>query len=229
LIPDWNEIAENLACRHVSAFYLFAGNQSISDQLRSFLNCFDKERLFQQSQILFKTGYIYRTISEFCLIRIAFQQDLRKFDAAMEDLIGTNVVELLLPYLIRRSSHKDVKINYKPDIAVQHFASLWEEPRKYLIDWLILVRIARQLQSDGAGKSSITKAMRACLRDGNEAQKFYASLLLKLPRPVILPQQLGVSGESLEALTDIGERFSRPRARQKQATSISKISHSSVG
>ncbi len=215
IIPNWNDVGEELARLHLSAFYAHCVHRPVSVSLRvqKFVDYFGQERLFEQSRLFFRTTHVYFPVAEYSLALITFNGGVASYDEKVQDILSVEVVDFLLSGLITRSAQEDVRSFVDPDSVIRHFSQDWDDPRKYLVDWLILVRALRNQGLDPAAAKQCFARLRTASKKGNKPQKFYSALLLKKKPPSISREELSVSLITYKRLKGFTSPQEEPRPK----------------
>jgi len=66
-----------------------------------------------------------------------------RYDLVVSDLLEVGVADYLLSGLVAKCEDA-TEIAAQPDLFLDHFSNEWIDQRKYLVDWLILVRVSRR-------------------------------------------------------------------------------------
>jgi hypothetical protein len=179
-------------------------SKPISQKISLFLQSFGKGRLFKGCKKIFQAGAGYRPFAEYCLLSIRVRDaDVNAFDLACDDFLQRKELEYLLRGLVGRSLRGDVSFDGEPSLIMDHFSKTWDEPRKYLIDWLLLARFRPYIQERPAGAKKLGKFLRFHSKKSSDVQRFYSGLLLGSPLQSVSERQLGVSTRIFHALMGI--------------------------
>jgi hypothetical protein len=223
VIPAWSKIAESLAQRHLSAFYLYVYGVSrpISWKIDLFVRFFGRSRLFKGCSKIFQGGRRYRPFAEYCLLSLPrFDPDTKAFDVACDDFLQCKELEFLLRGFARRSLRDDASFDGELSVILGHFSKTWDEPRKYLLDWFLLARYRPYVQSRPADAKKFERVIRSHAKRSSTVQQFYAGLLLGSRVPPVSEEQLGVSVSVFRILMRIARSadLTRGKAHRKQNT-----------
>jgi len=211
LIPNWDAVRGDLARMHLTAFYaqVLSSEARVSQRIEKFIECFGRERLFQETDCFLRAGFYFYPLAEYTLRVISSALEKLSYDALVEDLLTVQDSDFLLSGLIARSySVTDFRRAPAPEMPFEHFCKKHQDPRKYLIDWLIIVRIIRSQAHRQAPSSTATAKLRSAVRKGNAVQKFYGGVLLgrKMKAPAMALLQVGPL--TYKCLQEIGEAAS---------------------
>jgi hypothetical protein len=206
LIPSWKETGESLARRHLSCFYTYASPHPNSTRIELFLQCFGAGKLFEGCNKIFEAGGGYRPFAEYSLLSIVLAKDVRAFDGSCDDFLTSGMLEFLLQELIKRSLNDDAAYNGEPNIVMDHFSRTWEDPRKYLVDYLIVARLRAYVEKRLTEARRLKRFLRTHAKNSSEVQRFYARLILAAPLPDISESQLRVSPQVLHELLEVAKR-----------------------
>jgi len=197
-------------------FYAFTSPQTLSQRIRLFIRCFGADKLFKSCGKIFQAGATYRPFAEYALLCIGIGEDVKALDARADDFLTSEVLELLLQNLIKRSLNTEIGYSGDPDLVMEHFSRAWDDRRKYLLDYLILARLRFGSDSKHTHRRKLTKFLRMHAKKSSEVQRYYAGLLLAAPLPKVSENQLGVSPQVFEELCEIAKRL-RSHSRGTQA------------
>jgi len=206
LIPGWNEMGETLARRHLSVFYAYSSSQAISVRINSFLRCFGSSNFFKACKKIFRAGVGYRPFAEYSLLSIVLTQEIEAFDAACDDFLASEPLELLLQGLTKRCLNSDSAYNGRVDVIMEHFSKTLADPRKYLLDYLILARLWFYIKAKAPRARRLKKTLRAHAKKSSVVQRFYASLFLGAALPDVSEEELSVSPQVFHELLEIAKR-----------------------
>ena len=203
IIPNWQAVREDLAKRHLSAFYRHVPHVGTkpSERIEQFLRFFGRDKLFKDEDLLFRTGSYFIPIAEFSLRMLAGETEAGSYELAVTDFLGVSEIDFLLTGLVIRSAG-EIGVANSPELIVEHFATRFTNPRKYLVDWLILVRI---LNNPGLHPAIVRRTLRkikSAIQKGNTTQKFYGALLLGKPVSEAIVKSLQVGSEIQAALLE---------------------------
>jgi len=149
-------------------------------------------------------------VAEYTLRLISSQRELVAYDSTVDDLLTVEELDFLLSGLVSRS-FAETDLTRSPDIITEHFSKKWNDQRKYLVDWLIIVRILRSQGLDRASRDRCNRRLKWVMRKGNAVQKFYSGLLLKRKAERQSMARLRVGPLTYESLQDVARLQSPPK------------------
>ncbi len=207
LIPSWQEVRQELAGLHLSAFYSHVPfGSKASERICKFIECFGKDQLFKETDCIFRPAIYFIPIAEYILRSISSEEEIAKYDLAVSDLLSVAEEDYLLSNLVSVSID-GMEITRSPNTIIEHFSADWPDPRKYLVDWLILLRILASKSLHPALLKRCLTRLRSMMRKGSAIQKFYSGLLLK-KLPANLSMELHKVGPNTQAaLTEYARRL----------------------
>jgi hypothetical protein len=211
IVPSWGDVGQGLARRHLSIFYAYALSQTMTERISSFIRCFDKARLFEGCRKIFDAEASYRPFAEYSLLQLCFPMDLAELDRLYDEFLASPGGENLLPGLITRSSSSRIGFDKDPGIVVEHLSMACPEPKKYLLDYLLLCRLRPYLEARPARMRKFNAVLRRLSAKGSPAQKFYANIILGRPLMSVTQDELGVSDEVITGLMGLAPRRSTLR------------------
>jgi hypothetical protein len=180
IIPNWQEVRGTLARLHLCAFYSHVphGETKQSERIQKFIRCFGQEMLFQEADVLFRAGVYFVPVAEFTLRSISNEKELAAYDLTVSDLLSVEEEDHLFSGLVAKSAN-GMELAKSPNTIIEHFSADWADARKYLVDWLVLVRILKSQSIHPAIVKRCVARLRSMTRKGNPVQRFYSALLLK--------------------------------------------------
>jgi GTPase SAR1 family protein len=211
VIPSWDKEGSRLACRHLSTFYAFWFSESISTRVSQFVQCFGTSKLFEGCKKIFSPRVTYRPFAEYSLLCVGIARDVESVDSSIVDFLTSPELEELLRGLIKRSSDSETGFHHDVDVIMEHFSKTWDDPRKYLVDYLLLVRFWVFVETEPARARKLTRFLRTHSKKSSGARQFYANLLLGLPLPNVSLKRLGISVELFEELSQVADRTRKNR------------------
>ncbi len=215
IIPNWEGVREDLARLHLSAFYSHAphAETSASQRINRFVKCFGRDRLFQETDVLLRAGYYFVPVAEFSLRRMSFEHEVAVYDANVEDLLRVEEEDFLFSGLVARSfSETDLMIS--SDVIVEHFSDEWNDPRKYLVDWLIIARVLNSRSLRHSIADRWVARLKSVMGKGSLVQKCYSALLLKKKGAnIVSVSHLGVGPQTYKSLQEVARLLNSPKAK----------------
>ena len=200
IILSWDRASGVLAKLSLSTFYLLYSSNSVSEQLSMFIQAFGEDKLFELSRLVFQTGYRYLPLAEFSLRRLMASEDVRSYDQACENILDNPSSETILQGLITRSIQNDLRVEKPANLPLEHLSKEWQDRRKYLVDWLLLIRILLELRRGTQSRRDLIASLRGMSSQPSQPQKFYADLLLGTFPTSISDEALGLTRPTRDAL-----------------------------
>lgn len=111
-----------------------------------------------------------------------------------------------------RSADEDARLFVDPELIARHFGQDWNDTRKYLVDWLLLVRALRNRSLKPATSRKISAMLRSLGRKGNKSQRFYSGLILGKRPPEVSQEDLAVGRIVYSVLRGFAQLSPRPPA-----------------
>jgi len=180
IIANWEQLRETVAQLHLCGFYSYVppGGTKASERIQKFVNCFGRDMLFEETDVIFRPGVYFVPVAEFTLRSISSEREVAPYDLTVSDLLSVDESDYLLSGLVARSAG-GIELSKSPSVIIEHLSTDYADVRKYLVDWLVLVRILRSQALHPAILNRCEARLRSIMRKGKPVQKFYATLLCK--------------------------------------------------
>jgi hypothetical protein len=214
LILNWDVVREELSKTHLTAFYAQVPQVGVrgSQRIQRFIECFGRDQLFQETDCILRAGYYFYRVAEYTLRLISSEPEVPTYDAAIDDLLTLGEVDFLLSGLVARSL-SETDLTRKPDVIVEHFSKKWKDPRKYIVDWLILARILGSQGLQNEITDRCTARLKSLMRKAGTVQKFYSRLLLKKRADIVSMEQLGVGPQTYDSLEKVSKHLNYSKVK----------------
>ena len=214
IIPNWDSVSETLARLHLSVFHLVYRSERIAQRLDRFVRYFGQHRLFHFCPMFFSASTYYGPLGLYLRYEIVKSKDLPSYEEKLQDLLGSQFSEAVLKTIVEEVIEEQPLFAWDVDVPLAHFLASWEDPRKYLFDWLLLAATDIKQQR----KHAFLQALRRIFLKGCDPQKFYAALLLGMKPAQVSQGVLGLPPELYLLVQEYVTKSQRLRRRTRRPT-----------